>query len=213
MKRIRIGNTIHLSYALYKKSVEGKEPEDLTGIDVNVSLMNKLYNEILDAPVVVSGNVISMSIPGDIQKITGVYNLFVSYKKGEEDCAIDVDAFQLVDSSSKISCRNPCTCPEIIIDTVELEGEIDYSPTQVQSDWNQTDSSSVDYIKNKPEIPEWALNPEPPETFPDAPVDGKTYGRKENEWVEVSSAGNMDGGTALSVYGGALVMDGGSANN
>lgn len=126
MKRIRIGNTIHLSYSLYKKSVEGKEPEDLTGIDVNVSLMNKLYNEILDAPVVVSGNVISMSIPGDIQKITGVYNLFVSYKKGEEDCAIDVDAFQLVDSSSKVDGESPHQCPEIRVETVELEGVVDY---------------------------------------------------------------------------------------
>lgn len=52
-----------------------------------------------------------------------------------------------------------------------------------------------------------------PDNFPEAPEDGKTYGRKDGEWSEVNSAGNMDGGTAFSVYGGALVMDGGNAND
>ena len=52
-----------------------------------------------------------------------------------------------------------------------------------------------------------------PDNFPEAPKDGKTYGRKDGEWSEVNSAGNMDGGTAFSVYGGALVMDGGNAND
>lgn len=52
-----------------------------------------------------------------------------------------------------------------------------------------------------------------PNNFPEAPEDGKTYGRKNGDWSEVNSAGNMDGGTAFTVYGGSLVMDGGNAND
>lgn len=48
---------------------------------------------------------------------------------------------------------------------------------------------------------------------PEAPADGKLYGRKDGAWSEANSAGNMDGGTAYSVYGGSLVMDGCNAND
>ena len=64
---------------------------------------------------------------------------------------------------------------------------------------NSTEGAFVEYVV--------------PDNFPEAPKDGKTYGRKDGAWSEVNSAGNMDGGTAFSVYGGALVMDGGNAND
>lgn len=64
---------------------------------------------------------------------------------------------------------------------------------------NSTEGAFVEYIV--------------PDNFPEAPKDGKTYGRKDGAWSEVNSAGNMDGGTAFSVYGGSLVMDGGNAND
>nr|WP_129729895.1 hypothetical protein [Parabacteroides goldsteinii] len=60
--------------------------------------------------------------------------------------------------------------------------------------------------------PEGILIEYTPEPFPEAPQDGKTYGRKNGGWSEVNSAGNMDGGTAFSVYGGSLVMNGGNSN-
>lgn len=60
--------------------------------------------------------------------------------------------------------------------------------------------------------PEGILVEYTPEPFPEAPQDGKTYGRKNGGWSEVNSAGNMDGGTAFSVYGGSLVMNGGNSN-
>lgn len=60
--------------------------------------------------------------------------------------------------------------------------------------------------------PEGILIEYTPEPFPEAPQDGKTYGRKNGGWSEVNSAGNMDGGTAFSIYGGSLVMDGGNSN-
>ncbi|MBC5635163.1 hypothetical protein H8S65_20745, partial [Parabacteroides sp. N37] len=64
---------------------------------------------------------------------------------------------------------------------------------------NSTEGAFVEYVV--------------PDNFPEAPKDGKTYGRKDGAWSEVNSAGNMDGGTAFSVYGGSLVMDGGNAND
>lgn len=60
--------------------------------------------------------------------------------------------------------------------------------------------------------PEGVLIEYTPEPFPEAPEDGKTYGRKNGGWSEVNSAGNMDGGTAFSIYGGSLVMNGGNSN-
>lgn len=83
----------------------------------------------------------------------------------------------------------------------------------VRPDWAVDDPTSENYIANKPDIPDWALEPEAPDSFPEAPKDNKTYGRKDGLWSEVNSAGNMDGGTAYSVYGGSLVMDGGNAND
>lgn len=83
----------------------------------------------------------------------------------------------------------------------------------IRPDWAVDDPTSENYIANKPDIPDWALEPEAPDSFPEAPKDNKTYGRKDGVWSEVNSAGNMDGGTAYSVYGGSLVMDGGNAND
>lgn len=83
----------------------------------------------------------------------------------------------------------------------------------IRPDWAVDDPTSENYIANKPDIPDWALEPEAPDGFPEAPKDNKTYGRKDGLWSEVNSAGNMDGGTAYSVYGGSLVMDGGNVND
>src|SRR5512147_1791325 len=47
--------------------------------------------------------------------------------------------------------------------------------SQIQSDWNQTNNTQSDYIKNKPTI------------LADAASDNKTYGRKNGAWVEVVS--------------------------
>jgi len=46
---------------------------------------------------------------------------------------------------------------------------------QIQSDWSQTDNQKKDYIKNKPAV------------VTEAPQDGKTYGRKDGEWIEIKS--------------------------
>lgn len=52
-----------------------------------------------------------------------------------------------------------------LISTIEsvsgnLQDEIDNIPAQVQSDWNQTDDTEVDYIKNKPDLTVYATHDE-----------------------------------------------------
>lgn len=50
--------------------------------------------------------------------------------------------------------------------------------TQEQADWNQTDATAVDYIKNKPSIPEIEANPSDTasETLSKLEIDGTVYG-------------------------------------
>lgn len=47
----------------------------------------------------------------------------------------------------------------------------------------------------------------------DVPMDDRTYGVKNGEWVEVGNEGNLDGGNAYSKYLGTLTIDGGDAYN
>lgn len=45
----------------------------------------------------------------------------------------------------------------------------------------------------------------------DAPIDGKTYGRKNGAWTQVDSTGNIDCGNASSTYGGVSPINCGGA--
>lgn len=148
MKKIRIGNTIDFRYSLYK----GSEPEDLTGIEVTTCLRNTLYRTVLDVTVTIEGNTLRCVIPGKTHARTGIYNFFVSYTKAGRDYAIDVDAFCLVDSSSKVGGTDDCSSVEAA--SVELSGVIEEtaggSLEQVQSDWRELNPESKAFIRNKP---------------------------------------------------------------
>lgn len=112
MKKIRIGNTIALTWNI---NVNGA-PHALTGRQL------KLYAVSADAvlPVSelsVSGNAISGKIYADAQKKTGIYSLLLIENEGAQDMAtIDsCGAFQLMD----------CTCAEGCSHDGELEVESD----------------------------------------------------------------------------------------
>lgn len=112
MKKIRIGNTIALTWNI---NVNGA-PHALAGRQL------KLYAVSADAvlPVSelsVSGNAISGKIYADAQKKTGIYSLLLIENEGAQDMAtIDsCGAFQLMD----------CTCAEGCSHDGELEVESD----------------------------------------------------------------------------------------
>lgn len=152
MKKVRIGNTIFFRYSLYK----GEETEDLTDVTVAACFKNKLYGNVIPVVVDVKDNTVSAVIRAKDQSRTGVYNFFLSYTKDEVDYALDVDAFELVNSSSKAA--DDATPPGADVETIELTGAIENGPAagaieQVQADWNETDPVSKAFIKNKPYIP------------------------------------------------------------
>lgn len=156
MKRIRQGNTIHFRYSVYRSSGNLEEEEDLTGIEVTTSLQNRLYGTLVDIPFSIEGNVITGQIPGIPHLRTGVYNFCLSYQKDGTDFAVDTDAFQIVDSSSKTGGEN--TCPHVEVETVELKGVVEFgivgsgSIDQVQADWKESNTQSKAFIQNKPDL-------------------------------------------------------------
>lgn len=156
MKRIRQGNTINFRYSVYRSSGNLEEEEDLTGIEVTTSLQNRLYGTLVDVPFLVEGNVITGQIPGIPHLRTGVYNFCLSYQKDGTDFAVDTDAFQIVDSSSKTGGEN--TCSHVEVETVELKGVVEFGIVgsggidQVQADWKESNTQSKAFIKNKPDL-------------------------------------------------------------
>lgn len=156
MKRIRQGNTIHFRYSVYRSSGNLEEEEDLTGIEVTTSLQNRLYGTLVDIPFSIEGNVITGQIPGIPHLRTGVYNFCLSYQKDGTDFAVDTDAFQIVDSSSKTGGEN--TCPHVEAETVELKEVVEFGVIgsggieQVQADWKESNEQSKAFIQNKPDL-------------------------------------------------------------
>ena len=98
---------------------------------------------------------------------------------------------------------------------------IDASPeaAQVQSDWDQTDTTAADFIENKPTIPAAQIQSDwdqtdtaavdfienKPTILPDAPSDGNTYGREDGAWVEVTGGGTA--GVTSIVAGDNITID------
>jgi hypothetical protein len=75
----------------------------------------------------------------------------------------------------------------------------------VQSDWNETDSSQLDYIKNKPNVPQLPTN-----------ALGYLYNNGSGvlSWNTPSGGGisiNIDGGNSNSIYTIDQIIDGGGA--
>jgi hypothetical protein len=75
---------------------------------------------------------------------------------------------------------NPSGTATETMTSIEVNGVIYNiaSGTQEQADWNQTDTTAVDYIKNKPSIPEIEANPSDTasETLSKLEIDGTVYG-------------------------------------
>lgn len=153
MKRIRQGNTINFRYSIYRTSGSLEEKEDLTGIELTTVLRNRLYGTAVDVPFSVEGNVIMAQIPGIPYMKTGTYNFCLSYQKDGEDFTVDTDAFQIVDSSAKAGGAD--ACPHVEVETVELKGVVEFGIVsggvdQVQADWEESNTQSKAFIKNKP---------------------------------------------------------------
>lgn len=119
MKRIRIGNTIHVSWSILTNGVN----ESLDGRDVKVYVSSSLSRRVIE-PITVSGNVVSFAIEGKDQVRCGVYDLTIVENEGKANQLV-LDAcsvYELVDRSCKAS-QDSC-CYNVSAEYIELIGNV-----------------------------------------------------------------------------------------
>ena len=176
MKDIRKGNDIQYTWTVKNlEGVNGEKVVQLISCKTNVAQEEMTYS--------ISGNVITGTFYGKDQKDVGAYRLLLLVNDGYDNMVTldKVNAFNLTGVCNFGIVRG---ADDNAIETVvlEFESEIHVNvgasgeqvqadwdetntdspafirnkptipPAQVQSDWNQSNSSAVDYIKNKPSI-------------------------------------------------------------
>ena len=149
MKTIRLGNDIEFVW-----TVDG-----LTNVvgDKEVKLFN--VNKGLPETITysISGDHITGLFKGKDQKEKGSYRLLLYVNKGTDGMVTldGVNAFELA-GVSNFGIVSGGDESAITIATVNLRSTIDAAPVipsiQAQADWEQDDSTKVDFIKNKPTL-------------------------------------------------------------
>ena len=149
MKAIRLGNDIEFLW-----TVEGLTNVLGTKL-VQLFNVNKGIPETMTYEI--SGDNISGLYKGKDQKEKGSYRLILYVNRGENDMVtLDcVNAFELV-GVSNFGIVNGSDESAITIATINLRSTLDAAPVipsiQAQADWEQDDSTKVDFIKNKPTL-------------------------------------------------------------
>ena len=149
MKAIRLGNDIEFVW-----TVEGLTNVLGTKL-VQLFNVNKGIPETMTYEI--SGDNISGLYKGKDQKEKGSYRLILYVNRGENDMVtLDcVNAFELV-GVSNFGIVNGTDESAITIATINLRSTLDAAPVipsiQAQADWEQSDSTKVDFIKNKPTL-------------------------------------------------------------
>ena len=149
MKTIRLGNDIEFVW-----TVDG-----LTNVvgdkEVKLFNVNKGIPETITYSI--SGDHITGLFKGKDQKEKGSYRLLLYVNKGQDGMVTldGVNAFELA-GVSNFGIVSGGDESAITIATVNLRSTIDAAPVvpsiQAQSDWEQDDSTKVDFIKNKPTL-------------------------------------------------------------
>lgn len=151
MKDIRKGNDIQYTWTV--KNLEGVNGEKV------VQLISCKTNEAQEAMTYsISGNVITGTFYGKDQKDVGAYRLLLLVNDGYDNMVTldKVNAFNLTGVCNFGIVRG---ADDNAIETVVLEFEseiqvnVGASGEQVQADWDETNTDSPAYIRNKPTIP------------------------------------------------------------
>ena len=155
----RIGNDIHFTWRIYRKSGEEQVPESFTGKDVAIKLISPLQRPATIEDASIATGVVTFTFRGKHQVTLGNYVAVLLENKGENGMVtIDVvNAVTLVPHSYMEEDGDDGDVIEA--EAVELESSISAGGgggfVQQQADWAQTDASAVDYIKNKPDLNEY----------------------------------------------------------
>lgn len=121
MEKVRIGNTIALSWEIFITENGKTLPYDLSGKNISVYLVNAFGRVKIDK-FFVEGNLLSFSWEGSEQKHAGVYQMTLIENEGESSMhTLDkCDAFELV----RCSCFEEDDDNDIVKD-VELSSTLD----------------------------------------------------------------------------------------
>lgn len=156
----RIGNDLHFTWRMYRKSGDIRTLEDFTGKEVTVQLLSPLRREVEIEDVTVAEGVVTFIFRGKAQKVLGEYVAVLYENKGEDEMvAVDVvRAVTLVPHSYMEQDGDDGDVVEV--SSVEIESELTAGGgggggSAVQSDWAQNDPTMADYIKNKPDLEDY----------------------------------------------------------
>lgn len=123
MKKIRLGNDIHVSWEILRNG----EPEDFTDKAVEVKLVHAQTFTSMPIEWSIEGNVIEFDFFGKDQKRKGEYRIILTENRGELGMStLDTcEAFYLVDHSCKES--EGTKCPTLKVQHVRLTGSFSLS--------------------------------------------------------------------------------------
>lgn len=157
----RIGNDITFSWHIYRKSGEEQTPESFAGKDVEVELISPLQRPVTIEDVSIATGVVTFTFRGKHQVTLGNYVAVLLENKGENGM-VTIDVVNAVTLVAHSYMEEDGDEGDVIEATsVELTSTISAGGSggmvQQQADWAQTDASAVDYIKNKPDLDEYAM--------------------------------------------------------
>ena len=149
MKTIRKGNDIQISWTITRAN----EPEVFSGKEISVSLIDK-FDQKQVFSYTIDNNVITGIFYGKDQNNNGVYRLLLTENAGSADMVtLDyIDCFCISNKLKNQTSIGTDSTSNINTEIVEVSSDITFNK-QVQADWDQTDDTEIDYIKNKPIIP------------------------------------------------------------
>lgn len=160
MLKKRIGNDISFIWRIYRKESDDVVPETFEGKDVIVELISPRQRPAEIENISISAGVVGFVFKGKKQRIPGSYTAVLLENKGKDGMVtLDVvDAVTLVLHSYMEEDGDDGDVIEAT--SVELESSISAGGggiVQQQANWAQTDDTAVDFIKNKPDLDEYAM--------------------------------------------------------
>ena len=151
MRAIRLGNDVPFEWTI-------RGLDDVSGEKV-VQLYNMHRSNPETFTYQINGNVVSGMFRGKDQVDTGVYRLLLQVNRGQNGMVTldKVNAFSLHDVCDFGVVQGEDDEP-LQTDVVVLETEtfltIPSTQQQVQSDWNESNSGALSFIRHKPTIPD-----------------------------------------------------------
>lgn len=157
----RIGNDITFTWHIYRKSGETQTPESFDGKDVEVKLISPLQRPVTIEDVSIATGVVTFTFRGKHQVTLGNYVAVLQENRGE-DGMVTLDVVNAVSLVAHSYMEEDGDDGDVIeAESVDLESSISAGGgggiDQQQADWAQTDDTAVDFIKNKPDLEEYAM--------------------------------------------------------